>query len=192
MVFRALVWKELKSQKWMYLTINLVSIIIMMPFLVRISGWGSSLFLVIQVFSGYLFMRESFVGDKQMKTLESLFATPVDGQTLWLARVIFYGLAAVLFSLVIIFSAAVVLNSFQSVDFWCLLISPLTFIILGLAGIILWRVKQTYSDIIALVVMSIVAMVLIIIPVYIIIVPAVCILIASWRLASDKESIVMS
>ena len=140
---------------------------------------------------GYLLLRESFIRDKQTKTLESLFATPADSQSLWLARVIFYGMSAVLFSLVIIFSAAVITNSFPIVDFWGLLISPFTFIFLGLAGIILWRVKQQYSDIIALVVMSIVAMILRIIPVYASIVLVLCILAASYRLASDKESIVM-
>ncbi|MCK9592772.1 MAG: hypothetical protein M0Q91_12285 [Methanoregula sp.] len=191
MVFRALVWKELKSQKWTYAAVNIVSILILVPFLVRITGWGPSLFLLIQVYTGYLVLRESFLADKQTKTLESLFATPVDGQSLWIIRVIVYGLFAVIVSMVIISSAAIVMNSLRIVDFWGLLISPFTFILLGLAGIILWRVKQTYSDIVALVAMSMVAIILIIIPVYISIAPAVCILIASYRLAFDKESIVL-
>lgn len=156
MVFRALVWKEQKSQKWTYVAVNIIGILIMMPFLVRITGWGSSLFLLIQVYTGYMFLRESFLADKQTKTLESLFATPVDGQSLWLVRVIVYGLCAVIVSMVLISSAAVVMNSFRIVDFWGLLISPFTFILLGLAGIILWRVKQSYADVIALVVMSLV------------------------------------
>lgn len=191
MVFRALFWKELKSQKWTYAAINIVGILIMMPFLVRITGWGSLLFLLIQVYTGYMFLRESFLADKQAKTLESLFATPVDGQSLWLARVMIYGMAAVILSIVIISSAAVVMNSLQVVDFGGLLISPVTFILLGLAGIILWRVKQSYADIIALVVMSMVAMILIIIPVYVSLVLVLCILTGSNHLASDKESILM-
>lgn len=191
MVFQALVWKEQKSQKWTYTAVNMVGILIMMPFLVRMTGWGSSLFLLIQVYVGYLFMRESFLGDKQTKTLESLFATPVDGQSLWLARVMIYGVSAIIFSIVIISSAAVVMNSFRIVDFLGLLISPFTFILLGLAGIILWRIKQSYADIIALVVMSIVTMILIIIPVYVSIVLVLCILIGSYRLVCDKESILM-
>jgi hypothetical protein len=191
MVFRALVWKELKSQKWIFVTVNIASILIMVPFLVRITGWGSSLFLLIQVYAGYLLLREAFAGDKQTKTLESLFATPVDGQRIWTARVGFYGMAAVLFSLIIIFSAAAILNSFLIVDFTGVLISPFTFILLGLAGIILWRVKQSYADIVALVAMSVVAMILMTVPFYAGIVLALCILAASWRLASDKEAIVM-
>jgi hypothetical protein len=191
MVFRALVWKELKSQKWMYAAVNIVGILIMMPFLVRITGWGSSLFLLIQVYVGYLFMRESFLADKRMKTLESLFATPVDGQILWIIRVIVYGLFAAIVSMILITSAAAVMSSFRIVDFWGLLISPFSFILLGLAGIILWRVKQSYADIIALVVISIAAMMLILIPGYVSIVLVLCMLIGSYRLASDKESIVM-
>jgi hypothetical protein len=192
MVFRALVWKELKSQKWVYVVVNLATFIIMIPFLTRITGWGSSLVLAIQVFSGYLLLRESFMADKQEKTLESLFATPVEGQSLWLARVIVYGISAVLFSLATIFSAALVMNSLRIVDFWGFLYSPFTFILLGVAGIILWRVKQSYSDIVALVVISLVAMILTIVPIYISIVLVLCILAASWRLASDKESVVMN
>jgi ABC-type Na+ efflux pump permease subunit len=191
MVFQALVWKEMKSQKWTYAAVNIVSILIMIPFLVRVTGWGSSLFLVIQVYVGYLFMRESFAGDKQTKTLESLFATPVDGQSLWLARVMIYGLFAVIFSLAIICSAAAVLNSLRIVDFWGVLISPLTFILLGLAGIILWRIKQIYADIVALVAMSVAALIVIVVPFYAGIVLAFCILTASWRLTSDKEAIVL-
>jgi ABC-type Na+ efflux pump permease subunit len=191
MIFRALVWKELKSQKWIYVTVNIASILIMVPFLVRITGWGSSLFLLIQVYAGYLLLRESFVQDKQTKTLESLFATPVDGQHIWTARVMFYSMAAVLFSLIIIFLAALILNSFPIVDFTGVLISPFTFILLGLAGILLWRIKQSYADIVALVAMSVVAMILMIVPIYAGIVLAICILAASWRLASDKEAIVM-
>ncbi len=191
MIFRALVWKELKSQKWVYVAVNLGSVIIMMPFLIRITGWRSSLFLIIQVFAGYLLLRESFTGDKQTKTLESLFATPVDGQNLWLARVAVYSISASMFSLAVIFSAATIMNSLGIVEFWGFLLSPFTFILLGLAGIILWRVKQQYSDIIALVAISLVAVIFLMIPVYISIAPAVCILIASWHLAADKESIVM-
>jgi ABC-type Na+ efflux pump permease subunit len=191
MVFRALVWKELKSQKWMYILVNFAGILIMVPFLVRITGWGSSLFLLIQVYAGYLLLREAFAGDKQTKTLESLFATPADSQRIWTARVMFYGMAAVLFSLIIIFLAAEILNSFLIVDFTGILISPFTFILLGLAGILLWRVKQSYADIVALVAMSLVTMVLMIVPIYAGIVLALCILAASWHLASDKEVILM-
>jgi hypothetical protein len=192
MVFRALVWKELKSQKLMYAAVNIVCILIMIPFLVRITGWGSSLFLLIQVYTGYLLLRESFLADKQFKTLESLFATPVDSQSLWLTRVGVYGIFAVLFSVAVIFSAAVVLNSFLIVDLWGFLFSPFTFILLGLAGIILWRVRQTYSDIVALVAMSVAALVFMIVPFYAGILLALCILVASWHFASDKEAIVMS
>jgi len=191
MVFRALVWKELKSQKWTYITVNIVGILIMMPFLVRITGWGSSLILLIQVYTGYLFLRESFFADKQTKTLESLFATPADGQSLWLTRVIIYGICAVIFSLAAIFSVAIVMNSLRIIDFWDFLFSPFTLILLGLAGITLWRVRQQYSDIAALVVMSMVAMILMIIPVYASIILALCILKISYNLASDKESIVL-
>jgi hypothetical protein len=192
MVFRALVWKELKSQRLTYVAVNIVGILIMMPFLARITGWGSSLFLLIQVYMGYLLLRESILAEKQAKTLESLFATPVDGQNLWLSRTVVYGISAVMFSLVAIFFAAVVLNSLRIVDLSGFLFSPFTFILLGLAGIILWRVKQTYSDIVALVAMSVAALILMIVPIYAGIVLALCILVASWHLASDKESIVMS
>jgi hypothetical protein len=65
------------------------------------------------------------------------------------------------------------------------------FLVWGLFAIILWRVKQQYSDIIALVAMSIGTAIFLIIPVYISIAPAVSIPIASWRLVADKESMVM-
>jgi hypothetical protein len=192
MVFRALLWKEMTSQKWVYVVVNLATLTIMIPFFARITGWSSSLVLVIQVFSGYLLLRESFITDKQGKTLESLFATPVDGQTLWLARIVVYSLTGIFFSLIAIFSVAAGMNSLLVVDFRSFLISPVTFILLGLAGIMLWRIRQTYADIAALVVMSLVALILMIIPLYSGVVVALCILVASWRLASDKESIVMS
>jgi ABC-type Na+ efflux pump permease subunit len=192
MVFRALVWKELKSQKSTYAAVNIVSILIMMPFLVRMTGWGSSLFLIIQVFAGYLFLRESFVGDKQTKTIESLFATPVDGERLWLARVILYGIYGVILSTAIIVSAAAVLNSLLLINLQGLLISPLTFVLLGVAGIILWRVRQSYADIVALVGMSVVALILVILPMYVSAIIAFCLLIGSYRLATDKEAIIMS
>ncbi|MDO9325406.1 MAG: hypothetical protein Q7T80_10670 [Methanoregula sp.] len=191
MVFRALVWKEIKSQRWTHAAVNIAGILILMPFLVRITGWGSSLFLLIQVYAGYLFLRQSFIEDRQRKTLESLFASPVDGQELWLTRVMVYGMAAVLASLVIIGSAAAFLNSLRIVDFWGVLVSPFTFILLGLAGIILWRVRQSYADIVALLVMSLTATILMIIPAYAGIILGLCILIGSYRLASNKESIVM-
>lgn len=190
MVFQTLVWKEQKSQKWLYVAVNIIGIIIMIPFLVKITGWGSSLFLFIQICVGYIFLRDSFVGDKQTKTLESLFATPVDGERLWLIRVLLYGIYAVILSVIIIFSTAAVLNSHLIINIQGLLVSPITFVLLGLAGIILWRVKQSYADIIALVAMSIVAMILMILPVYVSAIIAVCILIGSSRLASDKEAIV--
>jgi hypothetical protein len=191
MVFRALVWKELKSQKLTYVAVNIVGILIIMPFLVRITGWGSSLFLLIQVYVGYLFMRESFVGDKQTQTLESLFATPVDGKLLWLTRVVLYGIFGVLLSIIIIFSIAAFLNSILIINLQDILISPITFILLGVAGIILWRARQSYADIIALVAVSLIAMSLLILPVYVSAIIAVCILIGSYRLASDKEAIIM-
>jgi hypothetical protein len=192
MVFWALVWKELKSRRWTYAAINIASILIIMPFLIRMTGWGSSLFLIIQVYAGYILMRESFAGDKQAKTLESLFATPVDGEILWLTRVVLYGVWGVLLSMTIIFSAAAVTNSILIINFRDLLISPLTFILLGVAGIILWRVSQSWADIIALVTVSIIAMSFMILPVYVCAIIAVGILAASYRLASDKEAIIMS
>jgi|WetSurMetagenome_2_1015567.scaffolds.fasta_scaffold372205_1 hypothetical protein len=192
MVFWALVWKELKSRRWTYAAINIASILIIMPFLIRMTGWGSSLFLIIQVYGGYILMRESFAGDKQEKTLESLFATPVDGEILWLTRVVLYGICGVLLSMAIIFSAAAITNSILIINPRDLLISPLTFILLGVAGIILWRVRQSWADIIALVTVSIIAMSLTILPVYVSAIIAVGILAASCRLASDKEAIIMS
>lgn len=191
MVFQALVWKELKSQKWMNVTVNIAGILILMPFLIRMTGWGSSLFLIVQIYGGYLLMRESFAGDKQTKTLESLFATPVDGKILWLTRVVLYGIYGVLLSMTIIFSAAAITNSVLIINLQSLLISPLTFILLGVAGIILWRVKQSYADIVALVVISIAATILVLIPAYISFILALCIVAGSYHFASDKESIVM-
>jgi ABC-type Na+ efflux pump permease subunit len=192
MIFRALIWKELKSQKWTYGAVNIVGILIMFPFLVRITGWGSSLFLVVQLYSGYLFLRESFIEDKQTKTLESLFATPVDAEMLWLTRVILYGIYGVIFSTILIFLEAAVMNSVLVINLQSLLISPFTFILLGFGGTILWRTKQSYADIIALVAMSFVAMILIILPVYVSVVISICILAGSYHLASDTEAILMS
>jgi hypothetical protein len=191
MVFGALVWKELKSQKLTYAAVNIVIILIVMPFLVRITGWGSSLFLVIQVYVGYLFLRESFVGDKQTKTLESLFATPVDEEQIWLTRVVLYGVYGVILSTIMIISAAAVLNSFPIIHLQDLLISPITFILLGVAGIILWRARQPYADIVALVVISMSALILVVLPVYASAVIALCMLVGSYRLASDKEAVIM-
>lgn len=188
MTVSALIWKETKSAPGNLALSVCIGLMIAASFLW--SGNRGPLFvLYLQIFTGYLPLRASFLEEVRAKSLESLFAAPCDGRVLWAVKSGIYGIFAVAVSLLL-----AILISFAvqpGIDAaGLLLVSPLTFILLGLAGALFLRVPQPYADIAAFLILAILPVMLLYLPLSGSIPLAIALGVVACLLASNKEAII--
>lgn len=187
MTVSALIWKETKSAPGNLALSVCIGLLMAASFLW--SGDQGPLFvLYLQVFTGYLPLRASFLEEVRAKSLESLFAAPCDGRVLWAVKSGIYSIFAVVFSLLLVVPISFTVHPGIN-PAGLLLVSPLTFILLGLAGVQFLRVPQPYADIVAFLVLAALPVIFLHLPLSGGVLLAVCLVVA-YLLSSDKEAII--
>lgn len=188
MTVSALIWKETKSAPGNMVLSVCIGLLLAASFLW--SGDRGPLFvLYLQVFTGYLPLRASFLEEVRAKSLESLFAAPCDGRVLWAVKSGIYSIFAVAFSLLLVVPISFTVQPGIN-PAGLLLVSPLTFVLLGLVGAQYLRVLQPYADIVAFLVLAALPVIFLHLPLSGSVLLAVCLIVVAYLLSSDKEAII--